>query len=140
MPGTAIEVVLAESSVKDAIHKQISTAYAMVEGYDIYIVENGVKIPLGEYVTSDTLKVRIKLPSAFAEEESVWFVGFRGGKAELGELTNEDGYVVIEGGSFDSVIFVSRQELSTLIYLLIGVVILVAVVMTAYFLFRRKTI
>ena len=140
MPGTAIEVVLAESSVKDAIHKQISTAYAMVEGYDIYIVENGVKIPLGEYVTSDTLKVRIKLPSAFAEEESVWFVGFRGGKAELGELTNEEGYVVIEGGSFDSVIFVSRQELSTLIYLLIGVVILVAVVMTAYFLFRRKTI
>ena len=140
MPGTAIEVVLAESSVKDAIHKQISTAYAMVEGYDIYIVENGVKIPLGEYVTSDSLKVRIKLPSAFAEEESVWFVGFRGGKAELGELTNEDGYVVIEGGSFDSVIFVSRQELSTLIYLLIGVVILVAVVMTAYFLFRRKTI
>ena len=140
MPGTAIEVVLAESSVKDAIHKQISTAYAMVEGYDIYIVENGVKIPLGEYVTSDTLKVRIKLPSAFAEEESVWFVGFRGGKAELGELTNEEGYVVIEGGSFDSVIFVSRQELSTLIYLLIGVVILVAVIMTAYFLFRRKTI
>ena len=140
MPGTAIEVVLAESSVKDAIHKQISTAYAMVEGYDIYIVENGVKIPLGEYVASDTLKVRIKLPSVFAEEESVWFVGFRGGKAELGELTNEDGYIVIEGGSFDSVIFVSRQELSTFIYLLIGVVILVAVVMTAYFLFRRKTI
>ena len=140
MPGTAIEVVLAESSVKDAIHKQISTAYAVVEGYDIFIVENGVKIPLGEYVTSDTLKVRIKLPAVFAEEESVWFVGFRGGKAELGELTNEEGYVVIEGGSFDSVIFVSRQELSTLIYLLIGVVILVAVVMTAYFLFRRKTI
>ena len=140
MPGTAIEVVLAESSVGDTIQKQISTAYAMVEGYDIFIVENGVKIPLGEYVTSDTLKVRIKLPSVFAEEESVWFVGFRGGKAELGELTNEDGYVVIEGGSFDSVIFVSRQELSTLIYLLIGVVILVAVVMTAYFLFRRKTV
>ncbi len=140
MPGTAIEVVLAESSVGDTIQKQISTAYAMVEGYDIYIVENGVKIPLGEYVTSDTLKVRIKLPAVFAEEESVWFVGFRGGKAELGELTNEDGYIVIEGGSFDSVIFVSRQELSTFIYLLIGVVILVAVVMTAYFLFRRKTI
>ena len=140
MPGTAIEVVLAESSVGDTIQKQISTAYAMVEGYDIFIVENGVKIPLGEYVTSDSLKVRIKLPSVFAEEESVWFVGFRGGKAELGELTNEDGYVVIEGGSFDSVIFVSRQELSTFIYLLIGVVILVAVIMTAYFLFRRKTV
>ena len=140
MPGTAIEVVLAESSVGDTIQKQISTAYAMVEGYDIFIVENGVKIPLGEYVTSDSLKVRIKLPSVFAEEESVWFVGFRGGKAELGELTNEEGYVVIEGGSFDSVIFVSRQELSTLIYLLIGVVILVAVIMTAYFLFRRKTV